>query len=354
MRIFSILAALTLVAGCGGGGGNDHQDGGGSDGIVHMDAAGHDLTPPAPKAIGAPCRKDVDCGSGELCLLTEANSNLSFPKGYCTQSCASNGTCNDGTSTCVGFSATAAYCFTSCLGANADTTPCPEGSNYACALLFDQTGTVLPDGACLPTTESQGGVACDPAAGDGTCTNPSDTTDHNRYVCRRSRWGTGNAGGCLNAVACELGTNVCPPTSSTANPANAPQHCFVEPAILPHLDAFPQDKFADGICVSLLTGPPATGAECLFDDGTGTKRDFPDACVDGDECNVTAFTQTGDNKCRAFCYPDGAPSSSIIPDGGVVAADCAGTCEKVFGNFNLGLCIPSTSGTPDAGADAGN
>src|SRR4051794_29663785 len=99
MRLFSLAVSLAFVASCGGGGSGGSKDAGQDSGSIKQDMGS---TPQA--AIGAPCKKSNDCGSGETCLINEASSGFNFPKGYCTKSCATNGTpdCQamDTTSTC--------------------------------------------------------------------------------------------------------------------------------------------------------------------------------------------------------------------------------------------------------------
>jgi hypothetical protein len=354
MRYFSTLVALAFVAGCGGGGGND-------DGGLDASSDARDSGAVVQAAIGASCKKSSDCGAGMTCLTNPGGTRIAG--GYCTKTCGQTADdCGD-TATCVDFfgGGTPPYCYATCT----DSTDCRQDDHHGCWTLPQADGTIPDTGACFISLSTIGFSLCDPTAGDGTC----DLGGGFRGICARYQFGTANAGICnfnppFVPLPCTLGIGTCPDLPPDQNNPPVPHQCVVNPnawTAIPPL--FPDDAFQGAVCEPVLSNPPAPGPglECLYPNPNngGALSRFIDACTDGYECDLNdgpnnTIDPSGDNRCRALCYPDGPPSDVSIPDGGTLPPTCDGECRRVFGNdVNFGLCIPGAGGTPDGGADQG-
>jgi hypothetical protein len=243
--------------------------------------------------VGGPCASASDCAVGGPAVCWARNylnvsSNLAARGGYCTAECTSDADCGDGV--CIDEGSDGKWCMAKCQAA-AD---CRSG--YACFTRIT--------GHCFPS----GGLTCDPAAGDGSC-----TIGGRAGGCIRSALGTGNTGRCLDG--CNVGAGTCP----VAGGVN--RQCVV-------LDRTPSgDQWKGPVCVTAYS-KNADGAECLS--GTG---DFIDACIDGEECLLQSLFTGGDNRCHRLCVQGAV-------DGGVNCA--SGTCSDVWHLFGtarpIGLC----------------
>jgi hypothetical protein len=324
MRVLSFLAALVFTASCGGGGGNDAALDAGVVDAGH-DAAPithHDMSPLVTLPIGAACKISVECGDGGHCLLPHDG----YPNGYCTKGCRSDQDCGDNH-----------FCFSGdCVVGCKNESDCRETEGYACWIVGGGINICLADQQSDPTLN-----LCDPTADDGTCTTAEDVLGG----CIRYRLGSGSAGTCQ--ASCVIGPGTCPLANGYL------QECVVFDQRNGSATANGDygDLFVGGICQPILDSAIAGGEVCLYPNNSDNPSYVYNACVDGYVCDVDDYVDSdGDNKCHALCYPNGAPDGgAAIPDGGMVAAPCDGTCKPIWGNVNLGLCIPKVTSPPDMG-----
>ncbi len=253
----------------------------------------------AASAIGGPCRTVADCGEGTspTCWRSSLYNMAGWvatPEGYCSSKCNDDGDCG-ASGVCIDEGANGKWCFAPC-GVPGD---CRTG--YGCF--------IHQAGHCFPS----GDLECDPTAGDGTCANGK--------ACWRSAVGPGKTGYCQDT--CDIGVGTCPPNGGI-------RQCVVFD-FRPDKDLqgnLTGDKFYGPICTTSYS-QNAEGTECSY-----KGRDFSDACVDGDECDLT---QGGDRKCHRLCQINGG-----IDGGVVVGCPAMQACKNAFGLLGtgkpIGLC----------------
>lgn len=281
-----------------------------------MDLATDLATPSAKDAaaggtIGAPCAKPGDCTEGAMptCFirtLFNQSGKLATAGGYCSSRCTTNADC--GASGLCLSSSSGSFCFAPC-SAPADC----RSPGYAC---FRSNG-----GYCFPN----GNLNCDPTAPGGIC---NDAPNSNPGGCLRAAYGTGNTGRCSDG--CAVGPGTCPPSGGLNRQCMVYDQTKVKDAN----GQLSGDTWKGPVCIDTFS-TNAEGSECSFTDSQGATGDHIDACADGLECDILAFSG-GDNRCRALCYQnasggDGGPGCTT-PD----------TCQDVFGLFDtanpIGLC----------------
>ncbi len=280
-------------------------------------AMSHDLEVAADlmvaSPIGGPCSATAQCTEGKTpeCFtkkLFNLNGYLPTPNGYCSSRCTNDGDCG-AAGTCVSFGNQGQWCMAQCTLP----TDC-RSPGYACFR--------YNNGYCFPN----GNLDCDPTANNGTCT----TTQGQPGGCLRAAEGPGTTGFCTEG--CVAGAGSCPVQNGLA------RQCVVyNQTGSVDLQGNPTgDKFHGAVCIDNYSSN-AVGSECLYTDPAGNVHDYIDACADGAECYITAFTG-GDNKCRQMCYP---PGEGQI-DAAANACPSGTFCSDVFGLFAtanpIGLC----------------
>lgn len=113
--------------------------------------------PPPDGNVGDPCYTGTDCmgvpGSGRTCL-TDISGFISFPGGYCSADCTSDGDCGTG-GECVDFYGYASYCLKVCTSA----TDCRVSEGYACDRVPGGPSTTT---YCIPPMAGPDGGPVDP------------------------------------------------------------------------------------------------------------------------------------------------------------------------------------------------
>lgn len=344
-------------------------------------------------AVGGPCKLDESCVTGVCLRESRQREQRQWQGGYCSGNCAKeecpSGSClrlEDGRSYCVSSCSNAADCRDgyvcstsveaclpdcrlgwscgSTLTCNAETgmcdpppvTPGPVGApctwNAECAsdLCTPEEGpsgpTHWPDGACTSDCSSascpNGSTCVHFESGQAFCSPSCTSSDtcRSNYVCSaigaclpdcRLGWS------CGTALACNAKTGTCDLSPVTPGPIGAPCTWNVD-------------------CTSELCTPEkSTAGPTYWTGGACTQDCTTVSCPSGSAC--VPFEPTG-----AYCVAS-CGASVGCRSGYVCALDvqgCLPDCRlgwscgtSLVCEAATGLCIPPSTGTPDAATDAG-
>jgi hypothetical protein len=295
--------------------------------------------PEMPGALGAPCNADRDCAENLTCLTRDGLLDGSGPpNGLCTIACFSSYDCAtiEGTSRCLLFSQTEAYCVEGCALGNVEGTKCSNRSDFACAF-----SDIVPDGTYCDAQTREG---CAP---DLVCANTGQcmaTYEGCVYGCRGDF-------DCTPGF-CDFTTGLCQPEDSNKLPTGSPceLHAPDEPDPCDGYCYPSLPNYTIGVCRAKCTrlrddtgcgwnGEGPADSACLLralEDGVGVgdvglciglcdcNADCP---VEGELCvdpNLPAFKSTFGRNGVCHALWDGETLEDTFPSCEVPAAGGAG------------------------------